>query len=276
MAISPAAETIFKIGNINITNSIFTAFVVVVLLSFFAIIIGSKLTVEKPTKTQLFLEIVFEGFLDIVKGVLGKATDIAFPILFTFLIFILFSNWFGLLPITGTIGFIHNEENTYEVAENNETHITIFSCLKNRNCIITNRLRVEESKEFVPIFRAPTSDVSITAALSLTSVITSNVLGLMFQGIGFVKKYFNFNSITDFFVGILELISEIGKIISFTFRLFGNIFAGEVLLLVITTISYGLATLPFMALEVFVGFIQALVFFMLSAVFMSLSVLKHE
>jgi F-type H+-transporting ATPase subunit a len=92
----------------------------------------------------------------------------------------------------------------------------------------------------------------------------------------YAKKYINFSSPINGFVGILEIVSEIGKIVSFSFRLFGNVFAGEILLLVITSISFGVATLPFLGLELFVGFIQALVFLMLTTVFIGLATTHTE
>ncbi|MBF0442807.1 MAG: F0F1 ATP synthase subunit A [Oligoflexales bacterium] len=92
----------------------------------------------------------------------------------------------------------------------------------------------------------------------------------------FLKKYFDISNPINFFVSILETVSELGKVISFTFRLFGNIFAGEVLLIVISGISMGIATLPFYGLEIFIGFIQAFVFLMLTTVFINLAINTHH
>jgi len=102
------------------------------------------------------------------------------------------------------------------------------------------------------------------------------IYGLKYLGLGYLKKFFNFSNPINAFVGILELVSEFSKIISFTFRLFGNIFAGEVLISVMTfLIPLGLP-MPFYGLEIFVGVIQGLVFMMLSTVFMNNATLAHE
>jgi F-type H+-transporting ATPase subunit a len=117
----------------------------------------------------------------------------------------------------------------------------------------------------------------MTLALAVISVLATHVFGVM--TIGFFKhahKFFNFSSPINFFVGILELFGEVSKMISFSFRLFGNIFAGEVLLVVILTLVPYIAPLPFFALEVFVGFIQALVFSMLTLVFMKVAMAEAE
>ncbi len=125
------------------------------------------------------------------------------------------------------------------------------------------------------LFRPGSADFTFTLMLGVFSVVITNLLGIRIQRLSYFKKYFDFSGVIQFFVGILELVSEIGKIISFTFRLFGNIFAGEVLLAVMTGLSMGLATFPFMGLEIFVGFVQAFVFFMLTLVFLSLAKEHH-
>lgn len=242
MNISLAPEKLFEIGSFTVTNSLLSGFVVAFILVFLIILFSRTISSYKPSKFQLMVEFAFFGLKSMVQPVLGSSTKLFLPFVLTFFIFILFSNFFGILPITGTIGFLHH---------------------------------VDGKTELVPFLRAPTSDISATLAFSLISIIVTNIVGVKFGGFSYLKKYFNFSSGMDFFVGILELISEIGKLISFTFRLFGNIFAGEVLLLVITNISYGVATLPFFGLELFLLFIQAFVFFMLTSVFIGL-VLKTK
>jgi F-type H+-transporting ATPase subunit a len=101
------------------------------------------------------------------------------------------------------------------------------------------------------------------------------VYGVKYLGFKYFKKFFDFSNPINFFVGILELISDFSKIISFTFRLFGNIIAGEILLLVMAMIVPVLGPTPFIALEIFVGFIQALVFMMLASVFINMATLGH-
>ena len=101
------------------------------------------------------------------------------------------------------------------------------------------------------------------------------VVGFRFVGLRYLTKFFNFSNPLMFFVGILEIISELAKVLSFAFRLFGNIFAGEVLLAVITFLVPLLLPAPFYGLEIFVGFIQALVFAMLTLVFFNMATQHH-
>ncbi|MFZ5376862.1 MAG: F0F1 ATP synthase subunit A [Patescibacteria group bacterium] len=129
---------------------------------------------------------------------------------------------------------------------------------------------------FVPLFRAGTADLNTTIALAIISIALTQVIGFKYLGLSYLKKYINFSSPIMFFVGVLELISEFAKIISFAFRLFGNIFAGEVLLAVITFLVPIIAPMPFYGLEIFVGFIQAFVFSLLSLVFFKMAADSHE
>jgi F-type H+-transporting ATPase subunit a len=133
----------------------------------------------------------------------------------------------------------------------------------------------EGEKIFVPYFRAGTADLNTTLALGTISMVLVQIFGVMHLGVGYLKKFINFAGPIDFFVGILELVGDFSKIISFAFRLFGNIFAGEVLLVVITSLTKVVAPMPFYGLELFVGFIQALVFSMLSVVLYNMATLGH-
>ena len=124
--------------------------------------------------------------------------------------------------------------------------------------------------------RSPSSDLNFTLALAIISVLFTQFAGI--TAVGFIKygsRYLSFKSPVEFFVGILELISEVAKLISFSFRLFGNIFAGEVLLIVVGVLVPAIAPLPFLALELFVGFVQALVFSMLTLVFLKIETSTH-
>lgn len=125
--------------------------------------------------------------------------------------------------------------------------------------------------------RSPSSDLNFTLAVAISSVLGIQIFGIMSIGFfKYFKKFVNFSGPINFFVGILELISEVAKIVSFSFRLFGNIFAGEVLLLVMYFLVPYFAPLPFMFLELFVGFIQALVFSMLTLVFLKIATTESE
>ncbi len=129
---------------------------------------------------------------------------------------------------------------------------------------------------FIPFFRSSASDLNFTLALAIVAVVLVHILGVAAIGAGkHISKFFTLKSPLDFFVGILEFISEIAKMISFSFRLFGNVFAGEVLLVITAFLVPYLVPVPFLALEIFVGFIQALVFAMLTTVFISIAVSNH-
>ena len=244
MNISIMAEPIFHIGNFAITNSMLSSFVVVVLVSLF-FIIGSRKLSFVPKGIQNAIEMGIEALYNLTESIIKdeKFSRKIFPLIATFFIFILFNNWSGLIPGFGTIGF-------HEV--------------------------VEGKKVLVPIFRAGTSDLNTTLILGLTVVVLTQIFGIAALGAGkYAKKFFNFSSPIACFVGFLELISEFVRIISFAFRLFGNVFAGEVLLIVISSLIPIIIPAPFYAMELFVGGIQALVFTMLALVFFSMARAGH-
>jgi len=131
-------------------------------------------------------------------------------------------------------------------------------------------------KKAVAFFRGANADINMTIALGLISVASVQFFGLKFAGTNYLKKFFNFSSPIMFVVGLLEIISEFSKILSFGFRLFGNIFAGEVLISVISYLIPVVLPMPFIGLEIFVGFIQALVFSMLTLVFINMATEAHH
>lgn len=254
--ISIAAEPIFHLGSVPITNSIFTSWLVTLGLVLFALVFGSKLKSikynDKPSSLQSLVEMIIGSLYDLVHGIVGspKKSLVFFPFIATFFLFIMLSNWSGLLPGVGSIGFSEHETSLSEEAE-------------------------VKPPVFVPYFRAPTADINTTLALAIFSVLTIQVFGTKFLHLGYFKKFFNFSSPILFAVGLLELVSEFSKIISFAFRLFGNIFAGEVLLVVISFLIPALLPIPFYGLELFVGFIQALVFSLLTLVFLNVATMGH-
>ena len=245
MEISLAAEKIAHIGGLPITNSMIMTWITGLLLILLSLLATRRLKLI-PKGIQNVFEFIVEFLFNTVDDVIGdkKQSRKYFPLLATIFIFVLFNNWLGLIPGVGTIG-IH------------EMH---------------------EGKEvFVPILRSGNADLNMTFALAVTTIIAVQFFGII--AIGFKKyssKFFNFSNPIYTFVGALELVSEISRIISFAFRLFGNIFAGEVLLTVIAMIIPYVIPLPFMGLELFVGAIQALVFTMLALVFIKMAVTAHE
>jgi len=135
----------------------------------------------------------------------------------------------------------------------------------------------EEKIEQIPLFRGNNADINATLALALVAVAMVQVYGVKFLGFfTYIKKFIDISNPVNFVLGILEIMSEVSKVLSFTFRLFGNIFAGEVLLTIVAFLVPVLASFPFLILEIFVGFVQALVFSMLTSVFFSLAVSSHH
>ncbi len=299
MEISLAAEKLFSIGSIDITNTVFTAFVIVFLILLLALYIRAGISYRAPGKFAVLIEMAVEGLYGLASDVIGtKHVKALFGFAFTFFIFVVVSNWFGLLPIVPALSIEKSaHEESQVVAEESDAHAdeeyiaeaevdgheaeeaeheqTFWECLKTKHCYLSTD-GVKEFHNSTHVLRAPTSDLSMGLALALISVVVTNVLGFIYAGRQYLKKYLNFTSGITTFVGILEIVSEFGKLISFSFRLFGNIFAGEILLVVITNLTFGVATLPFLALEIFVGVIQAFVFFMLTAVFIGLAINHHD
>jgi len=238
-----AAEKIFSIGPIPITNTILTTWIVTLLLIAFAYLATRKISAV-PSTLQNIAESMVEALGDLVSSVAGDKTKVFLPIVASFFFFILFGNYLGLLPGVGTIGF---------------------------------REIVDGKEVFVPLFRSINSDLNTTVALALVSLIATHYLAIKYLGFGhYLTKFFSANPIF-LFVGILEIIGEATKILSLSFRLFGNIFAGEVLLTTAAGKLFAFVVpVPFYFLELLVGFVQALIFAMLTLVFMVILTQKSE
>lgn len=237
-----SAETITQIGSIPITNTLIGTIFVDALLIFGTFSITKKLSLI-PSGLQNGAESILETFYDLTTSIAGNRAVRIFPYFMSFFLFILIANWSGLLPGVGSIGFYHLEEG---------------------------------KKTLIPFFRAATSDINVTLGLALVSAVATHMLSIRLTGIkDYLGRFFSLNPI-NLFIGVLEIISEITKIISLSFRLFGNIFAGEVVILTVSGIFAFLFPLPFMFLEIIVGIVQALVFSMLTMVFMSILTTPHH
>ena len=130
---------------------------------------------------------------------------------------------------------------------------------------------------FVPFFRSINSDLNTTLALAIVSLFATHYLSIKYLGLGgYLGKFFSLNPIF-LFVGLLEIVSDITKLFSLSFRLFGNVFAGEVLLTTASTKLFAIIVpIPFYFLELLVGFVQALIFAMLTLVFMVILTSKNS
>ncbi len=256
------AEPIGHIGGFTITNALLTSWVTVFIIIFFVAILKRKLK-QVPGKLQNAFEIILEGALSLADQITGdrKITLKVFPLAFSIFVFVLINNWLGILPL-GSFGLIE---------------------------------KGSEGASFVPFLRSGTADVNTTIALALSAVIGSNLFGIISIGAWkMLNKYVNLKALGGifkkvrkepmilltapimFFVGILELIGEAAKVASLSFRLFGNVFAGEVLLGAMAAILAYALPVPFLFLEVFVGLIQALIFSILTLVYFTIAAQDHD
>jgi len=276
-----AAEPIFYIGSFAVTNALFTTWIVMVILIIVSLITTRHYpkNLETAQNSELvpkgfgnFIEMMIEGLYGFTKSVAGRWVTKFFPIVMTIFLFIVISNWIGLLPGVGSIGWLEHPQATK--TEGRIAHGIIMTAEPAPH---------GEGVVIVPFLRAPSTDLNFTLALALVAVFMAQYFGVKAQKLGYFKKFFDVSGFKQgagmgvilLFVGLLELVSEFARIISFSFRLFGNVFAGEVLLLVLAFLIPYIVSLPFYALEGFVGFIQGFVFFMLALVFFTLATQGH-
>lgn len=245
MNISVSADTLFSLWGLPITNTLLMTWAGMAVLALAALILGWKIRMV-PDGKQNAVEAVFDAALDLLDDITGNrnVSYVLFPLVVTILLFVLASNWVEILPGLGSIGIDKT---------------------------------VNGVTAFIPFMRSPSSDLNFTIALAFVSILSIQAFSIKNLGlIKHLRKYISFKSALGFFVGILEIISEVSKIISFSFRLFGNIFAGEVLLAVSAFLMPLALPIPFLFLELFVGAIQAVVFAGLTAVFMGIAVEETE
>lgn len=243
--VSLTPEIIGNLWGLPITNTLLTSWLAMAALILVAAVFKGTLR-YMPGKFQNAIEMVVESVLDFMTNIANdrKTAERFFPVVGTIFLFVITANWMGILPGVGSIGFF-------------VPHLSAVSAQTGAG-----------ETEFIPLFRSVHSDLTMTLALALLVVIMSHIVGLFSIGAKHhIGKFISFKSPVAFFVGILEAISEIAKIISFSFRLFGNVFAGEVLLIIIAFLVPYVAPVPFLGLELFVGFIQALIFAVLAMMF---------
>ncbi|HBH46796.1 MAG: ATP synthase F0 subunit A [Candidatus Jacksonbacteria bacterium RIFOXYC2_FULL_44_29] len=254
-----SAEPIFYLGSFPVTNTMINSLIA---LGFFLVIglLLRRSCREQPGKLQNFaegaLEFLFKYF-DQVTGSREKTLRFL-PIVGSLFFFILFSNWLGLLPGIGSIGI-------WEVKHG--------------------------VREFIPLFRPAATDLNTTLAMAVLGVVVSHIVGIMTIGFfRYANKFIKLGSlwqairsfnptkilvaVIELFVGLIEVISEAAKVLSLSLRLFGNIFAGEVLLTVMGTLMAFIVPLPFMMLELIVGVVQATVFSMLVLVYLTVATME--
>lgn len=256
------AEPIYHGKNFVITNALVTSWIAVLVIVVVSIFLKSKLK-EVPKGIQNIFEVIVESALSLCDQVTNDRmlSLKIFPVAISAFFFILINNWFGILPLGG-FGIIENS-----------AHGLVF----------------------IPFLRGGTADINTTLALAFVAVLGANIFGALSIGVWkTLNKYVNLKAIGDiwkkikkeptiilvapitFFVGIIEIIGEFAKVASLSFRLFGNVFAGEVLLLSMAALVRYLVPVPFLFLEILVGVIQALIFSILLVVYFTIAASDHE
>lgn len=233
-----APEQLGTLWGIPITNTLITSWIVIALLVLIAFTIGSRLTMT-PSRFQTLFEWLVAFIYDYVADIL-ESRELArrfFPLLITLFLFIFTANLIEFTPGIGSVGFFH------------------------------------AGGEFAPLLRSVNTDLNVTLALAIIAFMVIEITGIALLGVWkYGSKFINLRSPIGFIVGIIELFSEIARLISFSFRLFGNILAGEVLILVAIYFIPYVGPVPLMAFEVFVGFIQAAIFALLTLFFIKIAI----
>ncbi len=300
--ISIPAEEVFTLFGFPITNTLVSAWFTMLLLIVVSWLITRKMKTV-PGRWQSLLEMLIEGFYNLVEGTAGPQwTPKFFPIVMTIFLFVITASWLGLTPLFGSWGALHHAEPgeghaVQWIGEGHSVGILVKDGATVESAEAAGEEEHGEGYILAPMFRAATTDMNFTVALALVSVLLTQYFGVRALGPGYFGKFIGVGGIIkaftkpglgcggrigaflmgiiDVFIGGVETISEIGKIISFSFRLFGNIFAGEVLLGVMAFLIPYIISLPFFGLELFVGVVQALVFMMLTVAFFVVAVTGH-
>ncbi|MDA1173605.1 MAG: F0F1 ATP synthase subunit A [Chloroflexi bacterium] len=236
-----APQQVVTVGGFTITNTLLSAWLttIVVVLLFG---LGSRSIKMVPGRLQGFVEMFLEAIYNFIKSVAGeKFARPFFPILATMFIFVAFNAWMALLPIYPTIGF--TADGQHEIT----THL----------------------------LRSAGTDINMPLALAVISFLFAEIWGFKAHGFGYLKEFFRGPNPLDTFIGIIELLSHFIRLISFTFRLFGNMLAGEIVLGMMTFLLVFLVPLAFYGLELLVGGVQALIFMGLTLVFTVMAVASH-
>lgn len=277
IVVAPETLAHIQVGGFDLalSNTLLTLWLVMTLLIGVSLL-GTRRMRLVPTGMQNLLEAAIEALLSLVVDVAGEDRGKKFfPVVATIFLLLLVSNWMGLVPGFGPIGL--------------------------RESVVQGE-HVEEV--LVPLFRSPSTDINLALGLALISVVLTQIYGMQALGVrGYIGKFIKIQRLIEFFapvreeegrgetrrragilaqagmdifIGLIELISEMAKILSFTFRLLGNIFAGEVILLIMAFFAPFFLPVIFFAFETFVGFIQAFIFAILTLVFMTLATTPHE
>lgn len=247
-----APEQLGNLWGLPITNTLLMSWAVIIILGILAYIIGRNVKLI-PGRFQTLLEWLFGFVYDYIAETL-ESRDMArkfFPLLLTIFLFIFTANMLEFTPGIGSVGLFHPSTGSISSLQAGSGQVW----------------------EFTPLFRSANTDLNVTLALAIISFFVIEVAGILAIGVSkYASKFVTFRSAMGFAVGIIELFSELARLVSFSFRLFGNIFAGEVLILVVAYFVPYFLPVPLMIFEVFVGFIQAAIFSLLTLFFIKIAI----
>lgn len=255
-----AAEPLFEVAGLTITNTMVNAYIAVAFFVLIAVIASRRKGLVPKGIHNLIEALVEFSLIEIQKVTNDKKKTRKFlPLVATIFFFVLFSNWLGLIPGTGSLGI-------WEM--------------------------VHGQLEFIPLLRPATSDLNLTLAIAVVAIGTTHIAGIAYKG-GFnhFSQFVNIKgivkslkkgpmaiiiAIVEFFIGLIEIVGELAKTLSLSLRLFGNVFAGEVLLHVMLSLLAYVLPIPFIFMELLVGIIQATVFAMLTLAFLVVATMSHD
>ena len=284
----------------TVMNTMVTAWMSIIVLAILSYLATRNLS-EVPRGMQNLLEVFIVFFLELAESIAGKERARRFfPLVMTIFLYIMISNWMGILPGFGTIGWVESADEVIEHHEKleggnanlEEINLQVFEGEGGFAYLafgsLNDQITAEEFEHdgvvegktaglLIPFLRGANTDINTTLAIALVAMFMVHFWGFSALGfLGHMGKFINFKEgPIGFFVGILEAISELARIISFTFRLFGNIFAGEVLLVAMAFLLPLIGIIPFLGLELFVGVIQGFIFAMLTLVFAVMATTRH-
>jgi F-type H+-transporting ATPase subunit a len=264
--------TLPVIGDFYLTNTLTTLIVADLVIILLALAVRNSVKKGGLTPSGIggAVETLVELVYNLTESTAGRYAKVVFPWFMTIILVVLISNWMGLIPGMEAIG------NLEQVKEKGHAVMALAPGVETLTA-------AKGEYVLVPWFRGMSTDLNFTASLALLAVIATQVVGFQSQGWRYLLRFFNvtnvfkkpFFGMMDFIVGLLELISEFSKILSFAFRLFGNMFAGMVLLFLISSMVPWFVPSFVMTFEFFIGLIQAFVFGMLTLVFMSQATQGH-
>lgn len=266
--------TLPVIGDFYLTNTMMAmlAMDIVIILIALGVRNAAKKDAIAPKGIGGVFEMAVEMLYNLTESTAGKYAPKIFPWFATIMIVVLFSNLMGLIPGYETVGWLESSEHGYEV-----------QALGGNWSTLLNQEAKTGGYVVAAFFRGLSTDLNFTLALALISVVMTQVIGIQAQGVRYFGKFINVSTLfsrpalgfMDFIVGLLEIISELSKVLSFTFRLFGNMFSGMVLIALVGVMVPVFVPSMIMVFELFIGVIQAFVFGMLTMVFMSQATQGH-